>query len=98
MKIVNKVKFIKTIFVLNLIILIFIFFCNKTYSNVETKYKEEYISYGDTLWDIAQKEVENNKYFENKDIREVVSSIKNLNNLNNTNLKEGQKILIPIYK
>ena len=35
---------------------------------------------GDTLWGIAQNESNNNKYFENKDIREVVNIIKKLIN------------------
>lgn len=97
MKIVNKTKFIRTISILVLIIMACAIFCSKTYSKVEVKYKEEYICTGDTLWDIAKKEIKNNKYFENKDIRDVVSEIKSINNLKNTDLLEGQKILLPTY-
>ena len=67
------------------------------YSNVETKYKEEYIYAGDTLWSIAKEELENNKYFEGKDIRYVVDELKKVNNLSSSNLSEGDKIKIPNY-
>jgi len=79
------------------LILIIILFSNKTYSKVDTKYKEESIILGDTLWSISQEEAKNNKYFENKDIREIVSEIKRINKLDNLDLKEGQKLVIPTY-
>lgn len=97
MKIVNVKKFIITISILVILILIIILFTNKTYSKVDTKYKEESIILGDTLWSISQQEAKNNKYFENKDIREIVSEIKRINKLDNLDLKEGQKLLIPTY-
>lgn len=97
MKIVNVKKFIRTISILVILILIIILFSNKTYSKVDTKYKEESIILGDTLWSISQEESKNNKYFENKDIREIVSEIKRINKLDNLDLKEGQKLLIPTY-
>ena len=52
---------------------------------------------GDTLWSIAQAELENNKYFEGKDIRYVVNELKNVNNLASANLKEGDKLKIPSF-
>ena len=97
MKIVNVKKFIRTISILVILILIIILFSNKTYSKVDTKYKEESIILGDTLWSISQEEAKINKYFENKDIREIVSEIKRINKLDNLDLKEGQKLLIPTY-
>ena len=97
MKIVNVKKFIRTMSILVILILIIILFSNKTYSKVDTKYKEESIILGDTLWRISQEEAKNNKYFENKDIREIVSEIKRINKLDNLDLKEGQKLLIPTY-
>ena len=97
MKIVNVKKFIRTISILVILILIIILFTNKTYSKVDTKYKEESIILGDTLWSISQEEAKNNKYFENKDIREIVCEIKRINKLDNLDLKEGQKLLIPTY-
>lgn len=97
MKIVNVKKFIRTMSILVILILIIILFSNKTYSKVDTKYKEESIILGDTLWNISQEEAKNNKYFENKDIREIVSEIKRINKLDNLDLKEGQKLVIPTY-
>ncbi len=97
MKIVNVKKFIRTISILVILILIIILFSNKRYSKVDTKYKEESIILGDTLWSISQEESKNNKYFENKDIREIVSEIKRINKLDNLDLKEGQKLVIPTY-
>lgn len=98
MKIVNKSKFIKTTSILALIICLIIIFSKTTYSKVEIKYKESYIYKGDTLWTIAKNEIENNKYFENKDIREVVNELKTINNLSTSSLYEGDKLKIPQYK
>lgn len=97
MKIVNKGKFIKTNLLLIIIVGAIIGFTTNTYSKVETKYKEEYVYSGDTLWSIAQNELENNKYFEGKDIRYVIEELKKVNNLSNSNLTEGDKIRIPNY-
>ena len=98
MKIVNVKKFVRTISILLTILLSIIIFSNKTYSKVEVEYKEECIVVGDTLWNISKQEAQYNKYFENKDIREIVNEIKRTNNLENLDLYEGQKIRIPIYK
>lgn len=98
MKIVNVKKFVRTISILLTILLSIIIFSNKTYSKVEIGYKEECIVVGDTLWNISKQEAQYNKYFENKDIREIVNEIKRTNNLENLDLYEGQKIRIPIYK
>ncbi len=98
MRIVNKVKFLRTISILVIIIVAFLIFSNNTYSKGEIKYREDYIYSGDTLWSIAQNEIENNKYFENKDIRYVMNELKNINNFSNYELYDGQKIKIPIYK
>lgn len=97
MKIVNKGKFIKTNLILIIIVGAIIGFATNTYSKVETNYKEEYVYSGDTLWSIAQNELENNKYFEGKDIRYVIEELKKVNNLSNSNLVEGDKIRIHNY-
>lgn len=98
MKIVNKTKFIKTISILIILIFIVIIFAKNTYSKGEVSYKEDYIYAGDTLWSIAKNEMDSNKYFENKDIRTVVDELKSVNNFSSSELYEGQKIKIPIYK
>lgn len=97
MKIVNKRKFVKSVSIVIILISALIFFEKNIYSKVEVTYKEDYIYKGDTLWSIAKNEIENNKYFENKDIRDVVRELKNVNNLSNSNLVEGKKIKIPVY-
>lgn len=97
MRIVNKAKFIRSNVILAILISSIVIFATKAYSNVETKYKEEYVCAGDTLWSIAQEELENNKYFEGKDIRYVVNELKNVNNLASANLKEGDKLKIPSF-
>ena len=97
MRIVNKAKFIRSNVILAILISSIVIFATKAYSNVETKYKEEYVCAGDTLWSIAQEELENNKYFEGKDIRCVVNELKNVNNLASANLKEGDKLKIPSF-
>lgn len=97
MKIVNKRKFVRTVSIFILLISALIFFSKNIYSKVEITYKEDYIYTGDTLWSIAKNEIENNKYFENKDIRDVVRELKDVNNLSNSNLVEGKKIRIPVY-
>lgn len=94
-KIVNKKKFIRSfIFLVGLIFLTLIGI-NQTYSKTELSYKEDYIIKGDTLWSIAENEINHNEYYKNKDIRDVMYEIKQLNNLQNGNLEIGQKILIP---
>lgn len=97
MKIVNKRKFIRSNVILMILVGTIIIFATNAYSNVETKYKEEYIYAGDTLWAIAKEELENNKYFEGKDIRYVVDELKKVNNLSSSNLSEGDKLKIPNY-
>lgn len=98
MKIVNKGKFIRTISIIIIVLGALMIFSKNTYSKVEITYKEDYIYSGDTLWSIAEQQVSNNKYFENKDIRKIVSELKNINNISNSKLNEGEKIKIPIYK
>lgn len=94
-KIVNKKKFIRSFILLMGIIIFAILGINHTYSKTEVSYKEDYIIKGDTLWSIAENEVNTNSYYKNKDIREVMYEIKQLNNIKNENLEIGQKIIIP---
>lgn len=94
-KIVNKKKFLRSCILLMGIIIVAIFGINNTYSKAEITYKEDYIIKGDTLWSIAENEVNTNNYYKNKDIRKVMYEIKELNNIKNENLEIGQKIIIP---
>lgn len=94
-KIVNKKKFIRNFSLLIGIFILIILGITTTYSKTEISYKEDYIIKGDTLWSIAEKEVNNNDYYKNKDIREVMYEIKQINHMTNENLEIGQKIVIP---
>lgn len=78
-----------------IIVLNTIFSIRNSYSKVEVKYKSEYASQGDTLWSIAERESKNNKYYQDKDIREIIYDLKKVNNITNSSLKEGQEIKIP---
>lgn len=98
MKIVNKTKFIRTISIFIILLGTIVIFSKNTYSKGEITYKEDYIYSGDTLWSIAKNEIENNKYFENKDIRAVINELRTVNNFSGAELYEGEKIKIPIYK
>lgn len=94
-KIVNKQKFIRSLIIAIGLIIFAILGITNTYSKTEISYKEDYILKGDTLWSIAEKEIDTNEYYRNKDIRDVMFEIKKINNLQNKNLTVGQKILIP---
>lgn len=97
MKIVNKKKFVRSMMMLiGLVILIVLgLITTTTYSKTEIGYKEDYVLKGDTLWSIAEQEINQNEYYKNKDIREVMYEIRQLNHITNDNLEIGQKIIIP---
>lgn len=79
------------------VILIIAILAKNSYSNDDISYKTEYVVAGDTLWSIAEQEVNNNEYYKNDDIRTVVYDIKYINNLKNSELKQGMKLKIPVY-
>lgn len=96
LKITNKKKFIRSILIiLGAIMFISLFISNISFSHGENTYKTIYVSNGDTLWSIAKEEQENNAYYEDKDIREVVNNIKTVNKLNSSDLSSNQKLVIP---
>ncbi len=92
MRIKNKGKFIRGL--LLLIAVISLFICKSTLSFNKINYKTIYVSNGETLWEIAESEQQNNEYYKEKDIREIVDSIKTINKLENSSLYEGQELLI----
>ena len=96
MRIVNKKKFIRMItLIIGIIVFTSIYFSNISFSKGEVKTKTIYVSSGDTLWTIASEEQENNLYYEDKDIRDIIYEIKKINNLENkSNLIVGQKLII----
>lgn len=96
MKIVNMKKFLRmTLIVFVIIVGISLYFSNVSFSKGDIITKTVNVTKGDTLWSIAREEQENNAYYENKDIRDIIYEIKKLNKLdNNSNLKIGQKLII----
>lgn len=72
-------------------------FNNRSYSNAEENYKTEYVVKGETLWGIAEKEIQENPYFENEDIQNVILEIKKQNHMTTSDLKEGMELKIPTY-
>ena len=97
-RIINKYKFIRSITILLCLISIATCIANhKTYSNSETKYKTEYVVKGETLWEIAEKEIQENAYFQNEDIQNVILELKEINHMTTSNLSEGMEIKIPVY-
>ena len=96
MKIVDRKKFYRMILIVIGIISFIIFvFSTSSFSGGEIEEKVIYISSGDTLWSIASEEKENNLYYKNKDIRDIILEIKKINGLsNNETLSVGQKIIL----
>lgn len=90
----KKVK--RNLIILGLIIIGVLFFNNVSFSNSKLDYKTIYTNAGDTLWSIAKTEQENNSYYKNKDIRNIIYEIKQINNLASTNISPNQKLQIPI--
>lgn len=96
MRRINKRKFIRsTSITIGLIIFLILMLSNISFSHTETTYKEIAVSSGDTLWSIAKYEQNNNIYFENKDVRDIIDEIKYLNNLSMSSLNVGDKLTIP---
>lgn len=95
MKIVNKKKFVKGI--LSIVGILILFWCgvDSAYTGGQVLYKEDYIIEGDTLWSIAEKQLNNNEYYKGQDIRKVIYDLEKVNDINNGKLAIGQKIIIP---
>ena len=93
---INKRKFIRSMSItMGLILFLILILSNVSFSHTEITYKEIAVSSGDTLWSIAKYEQDNNLYFEDKDVRDIIDEIKFLNNLSSSNLSIGDKLNIP---
>lgn len=91
MKIVNKRKFLKSIFTLIFIIII-TFICLSQIFNkeeIETTQTQYTVSKGETLWDIAKEFKQ-----DGQDIREYIYEVKKINNMTSSMIYEGQVITI----
>lgn len=83
LKIVNMKKFVRSISILMLIVLGIIFLSTKTSlshnENSQMNYDTLIVMQGDTLWQIALNQQEENSYYENKDVRDIIEHIKKTN-------------------
>ena len=95
MKITNKKRFIISNLILLSIIFMLIYMSKGTLSTSIVSYTETYVEEGDTLWQNEKRQQNNNEYYKDKEIREIVSNLKKVNNLKTSNLSVGQKIIIP---
>lgn len=102
-KITNKKKINKKkvfaficIIVLIAISIIFLLGTKNTLSHSEITYKTIFVSNGDTLWEIAKIESQNNEYYAEHDVRYIIKDIKIINGLKNCNLYIGQQLQIPV--
>ncbi|WP_304393317.1 LysM peptidoglycan-binding domain-containing protein [uncultured Clostridium sp.] len=92
----KSLKIRKAVVRLTLSVMLFgtfmLMFVNWLNGSIPTKYEGEYTEYivsdGDRLWDIAE------EFSSNKDVREVVYTIKRDNNLESSNLSIGQVLQI----
>lgn len=97
MKIKNIKKFIRGIFiVLSIIFVLSLILVKSTLSYTTKEYKTIYVKAGDTLWSIALDLQENNNYYEGKDIRYIISDLKEINSLRNSSVYIEQELIIPI--
>ena len=96
MRIKNFKKFIKNISLLIIFISVVLIFTQTTsFSKQKIEYKEIYTSQGDTLWKIAKQEKEDNLYYKDKDVRDIIEDLKKINNLQKCDLVVSQKLQIP---
>lgn len=100
MKIVNMKKFVRSVLILiGVIVALIIFFPKATLSHNEkehSNYETISVAQGDTLWAIASYQQENNPYYTEKDVRDIVSELKKINQLSNANLQVGQTLKVPV--
>lgn len=100
MKIVNMKKFVRSICILiGILIALILFFPKATFSHNENEhpnYETVSVAKGDTLWSIATYQQENNPYYTEKDVRDIIKQLKKLNQLDHSELQIGQTIKVPV--
>lgn len=100
MKIVNMKKFLRSMLILlGIVIAIILFFPKATLSHNENghlNYENISVAQGDTLWSIATYQQQNNPYYTEKDVRDIISELKRVNQLADTSLQIGQTLRIPV--
>ena len=74
--------------VISLTILLMFSVQSVSFGTTTEEYVSVYVCKGDTLWSIAS------DYYDETDIRNRVSEIKEINNLSNSSIREGQELLL----
>ena len=99
-KIVNMKKFVRSIGILIGVIIAITFLLSRvTLSHTEKEninYETISVSQGETLWEIATNQQQNNPYYAEKDVRYIVSQIREINQLKSGNLQAGQDLKVPV--
>ncbi len=96
MKIVNFKKFSRGVGLIFIAIFIISIFMSKVSFSYNSKaYNTIYVSSGDTLWSIAC-DLQRTNYYKGKDVRFIISDIKQINNLQNSSLSIGEELKIPV--
>ena len=95
-RIKNISKFARSIAIILGILILISLITNKSFSHAEVEYKTICVENGDTLWSIAEMELETNSYYKNKDIRYVINDIMDVNNLDSKTLMIDQQLKIPV--
>ena len=94
----SKKKLVRSILlIIGLTIGLVLIMTGKALSHQDISYKKVNIVLGDTLWEIAKEEKENNDYYKGNDIRDIIADIKLVNNLKSSNLTINQVLEIPTY-
>ena len=92
---INLKKFIRALVIVIGITILITFLATKSiYSYEKLKTKTIYTNKGDTLWNIALKEKENNNYYKDKNIREIVYDIKQINDMQDSIILSGEALKI----
>lgn len=92
---INLKKFLRALILIIGITILITFLATKSiYSYDKIKSKTIYTDKGDTLWSIALKEKENNNYYKDKNIREIIYDIKKLNSISDSTIFPGEAIKI----
>ncbi|MBR2246949.1 MAG: hypothetical protein IJ880_08000 [Bacilli bacterium] len=69
---------------------------NASIEGINQEYKKILVSPGDTIWSISKIEQNNNEFFKDKSLDQVIYTIEQTNNIDGI-IYVGQELQIPIY-
>lgn len=98
----NTLKILKCLilfYVISIIFfLIYVWLYNSNRIEKLYTYKELTIEKGQTLWNVAKDELNNNSYYDQEDIRQIIFEIKKDNEMQRSDTFEGQILKIRILE